>query len=110
MCLLLGRDVRDVFLLCTGMLLYRLEKERRDTGQGRRCAIPVARPDRERGDSIAYYFRSVTENAMSLNGVETSKSHKRRIMLSRWAIRLLIALVLSIVLILIFFSSGAVSR
>jgi hypothetical protein len=31
-------------------------------------------------------------------------------MLSRWAIRLLIALVLSIVLILIFFSSGAVSR
>ena len=110
MYLFLGRDVRDVFLSRPGMQLYRLEEERRDTGQGQRGVIPVALPMRVRGDSSACYFRSVTENAVSLNGIETSKSHRRRAMLSRWAIRLLIALVLSIVLILIFFSSGAVSR
>jgi hypothetical protein len=92
------------------MQLYQLEKERRDTVRGRRGVIPVARSKWERGDSIACYFRSVTEKAVSLNGIETSKSHRRRVMLSRWAIRLLIALVLSIILILIFFSSGAVSR
>ncbi len=47
---------------------------------------------------------------MSVNGVETSKSQRRRAALSRWAIRLLIALILSVVLVLIFFSSGAVSH
>ena len=55
-------------------------------------------------------FQSVTEEAMSVNGVEASKSQRRRIVLSRWAIRLLIALILSVVFILVFFSSGAVSR
>lgn len=47
---------------------------------------------------------------MSLNGIDTSTPGRRRIQLSRWAIRLLIALILSVIVIMFFFTSGAVSR
>jgi len=59
---------------------------------------------------VFLFFQSVMEKVMSVNGIEASKSQRRRIVLSRWAIRLLIALILSVVFILVFFSSGAVSR
>lgn len=52
----------------------------------------------------------VTEKNMSSNGVDTSKPRRRRIEVSRWAIRLLIALIISVIIILVFFSGGAVSR
>ncbi|HEY1349514.1 MAG TPA: hypothetical protein VGF67_07825 [Ktedonobacteraceae bacterium] len=47
---------------------------------------------------------------MSVNGVQAPRSQGRRVVFSRWAIRLLIALILSVMIILLFFSSGAVSR
>ena len=47
---------------------------------------------------------------MSLNGIDTSTPKQHRIQLSRWAIRLLIALILSVIILMFFFTSGAVSR
>jgi hypothetical protein len=47
---------------------------------------------------------------MSANGVDTPKSGRRRLLLSGWAMRIVIALILSILIVLVFFSSGAVSR
>ncbi|HEX4716312.1 MAG TPA: hypothetical protein VH164_15430 [Ktedonobacteraceae bacterium] len=47
---------------------------------------------------------------MSSNGVDAPKTGRRRIEVSRWAIRLLIALILSVIIILLFSHSGAVSH
>jgi hypothetical protein len=47
---------------------------------------------------------------MSLDRIETSAPRRHRIHLSHWAIRLLIALVLSMIILMFFFTSGAVSR
>ena len=46
---------------------------------------------------------------LSSNGVTTEKN-ERRASVGRWVLRLLIAVVLSVLIILIFFSSGAVSH
>jgi hypothetical protein len=47
---------------------------------------------------------------MSSNGVDAPKTERRRIEVSRWAIRLLIALILSVIIVLLFFHSGAISH
>jgi hypothetical protein len=47
---------------------------------------------------------------MSLNGTGPETSEQHRIQVSRWLIRLLIALVVSAIIIFFFFTSGAISR
>lgn len=47
---------------------------------------------------------------MSSNEVGTQASERRRMQYSRWAIRLLIAFLLSAIIVLAFFTSGAISR
>jgi hypothetical protein len=46
---------------------------------------------------------------MALNGISTRTSERRRVLIS-WLIRLVIAFTLSVVIVLAFFASGAVSR
>jgi hypothetical protein len=61
--------------------------------------------------SYEFAFSSyVTEKMMSSNGVDAPKTGRRRIEVSRWAIRLLIALILSVIIIFLFSHSGAVSH
>jgi hypothetical protein len=47
---------------------------------------------------------------MSSNGVDAPDNGRPRIEFSRWAIRLLIAIILSVLIILLFAHSGAVSH
>ncbi|HEY3993850.1 MAG TPA: hypothetical protein VGM01_13365 [Ktedonobacteraceae bacterium] len=49
---------------------------------------------------------------MSTNGVDSSTPtpERRRIQLSRWLLRLLVAFVIGILIVLLFFTSNVVSR
>lgn len=56
-------------------------------------------------------FHFVTEKNMASNGVGSTTTHeKRRVSLVRLLIPLLVALILSVIIVLVFFSSAAVSR
>lgn len=47
---------------------------------------------------------------MSSNGIGTSAPERWRMLVSRWVIRLAIALLLSMLVLFFFFTSGAISR